>query len=327
MGTSKKTWVKKLLIALAVIVVIVAGGLAFAGNYLVNYALTPETKLERDSLLEQEFAKLDENYAYQADWLKDARARLQDTVIMSQTDGSRLHGWYLKSLQPSNKVAMLVHGYKDNALRMLGVGHVYADSLGYNLILPDLHAHGLSEGDYIQMGWLDRLDVKQWVEFAPALLGIDPDSTEIVVHGISMGAATTMMLSGEELPATVKCFVEDCGYTSVWEEYVGQLKEQFGLPEMPLLYIASQVCQLRCGWSFKEASAIEAVKRCQLPMMFIHSDADTFVPFAMMEPLYQAKSEPKEKWVTKDSSHAKSLKDHYEEYEPKVAAFVGQYIK
>ena len=327
MGTSKKTWVKKLLIALAVIVVIVAGGLAFAGNYLVNYALTPETKLERDSLLEQEFAKLDENYAYQADWLKDARARLQDTVIVSETDGSRLHGWYLKSLQPSNKVAMLVHGYKDNALRMLGVCHVYADSLGYNLILPDLHAHGLSEGDYIQMGWLDRLDVKQWVEFAPALLGIDPDSTEIVVHGISMGAATTMMLSGEELPATVKCFVEDCGYTSVWDQFGKELKEDFHLPTFPLLNCSSLLCDILYDWNFKEASAIEQVKKCQKPMFFIHGDSDDYVITDYVYNLFEAKSEPKEMWIVPETDHAHSFRNHPQDYTQKVREFTQKYIK
>ena len=61
----------------------------------------------------------------------------------------------------------------------------------------------------------------------------------MVVHGVSMGAATTMMVSGEELPPYVKCFVEDCGYTSVWDEFKGELKNQFGLPAFPLLDVAS----------------------------------------------------------------------------------------
>lgn len=53
----------------------------------------------------------------------------------------------------------------------------------------------------------------------------------MVVHGISMGAATTMMVSGEAQQPFVKCFVEDCGYTSVWDEFSFQLKDMFGLPE------------------------------------------------------------------------------------------------
>ena len=44
-----------------------------------------------------------------------------------------------------------------------------------------------------------------------------------------------MMVSGEKLPAYVDCFVEDCGYTSVWDQFKKELKEQFHLPAFPLL--------------------------------------------------------------------------------------------
>ena len=45
------------------------------------------------------------------------------------------------------------------------------------------------------MGWKDRWDVLQWMNIANEIFG---DSTQMVVHGISMGGATTMMVSGEE---------------------------------------------------------------------------------------------------------------------------------
>ena len=117
------------------------------------------------------------------------------------------------------------------------------------------------------MGWKDRLDILKWINVTKGIYG---DSTEIVIHGISMGAATTMMVSGEQLPANVKCFVEDCGYTSVWDEFSKELKNQFGLPEFPLLDATSLLCKIKYGWSFKEASALNQVRKCHLPMFFIH---------------------------------------------------------
>ena len=39
-----------------------------------------------------------------------------------------------------------------------------------------------------------------------------------------MGAATTMMTAGEDTPDQVKCFVEDCGYASVWDIFSNELK-------------------------------------------------------------------------------------------------------
>ena len=256
------------------------------------------------------------------DSLRTANA-LRDTLVRSER-GERLHALYVRAARPTGRTAVIVHGYTDNAVRMLPIGHLYSHHLGYNILLPDLHAHGLSEGDAVQMGWLDRLDVLQWMDTANELFG---DSTRMVVHGVSMGAATTMMVSGEELPPYVKCFVEDCGYTSVWDEFKGELKNQFGLPAFPLLDVASWLCKLKYGWSFREASALEQVKKCTLPMFFIHGDADDFVPTWMVHPLYEAKPQPKELWLVPGAAHAVSYKENKAEYTCRVQDFVSKYIR
>ena len=119
---------------------------------------------------------------------------------------------------------------------MLMIGYLYHRNLNYNILLPDLQSHGLSEGRAIQMGWKDRLDVMRWMDVANSIFG---GKTEMVVHGISMGAATTMMISGEQSAPYVKCFVEDCGYTSVWDEFKQELKSKFNLPSFPLMNATS----------------------------------------------------------------------------------------
>lgn len=149
----------------------------------------------------------------------------------------------------------------------------------------------------------------------------------MVLHGISMGAATVMCVSGERLPDYVKCFVEDCGYTSVWDEFEHELDSQFHLPAFPLLYTTSLQCKLRYGWSFGEASPLRQVARCHKPMLFIHGDRDTYVPFAMMQRLYDAKPEPKQMWIARGSIHAMSFRDHPLEYARRVRLFVDQYIR
>ena len=74
----------------------------------------------------------------------------------------------------------------------------------------------------------------------------------------------------------------------MWDEFSGQLKEQFDLPEFPLLYTSSLLCRLINGWSFGEASPLNQVKKCRYPMFFIHGDSDTFVPTEMVYQLYEA---------------------------------------
>ena len=234
--------------------------------------------------MEGSFTFMREKYPQIIPWVDSLQNHhaLRDTFIISP-DGIRMHAFYARAMKPTSHTAIIVHGYTDNAIRMFHIGYLYNHSLNYNILLPDLRYTGLSEGDAIQMGWLDRKDVMQWIDIAPALFG---DSLQAVVHGISMGAATTMMLSGEKLPAYIRCFVEDCGYTSVWDQFQKELKEQFGLPAFPLLYTASWLCEWQNGWNFKEASAVKQVAKCQKPMFFIHGDKDNFVPTYMVHKVY-----------------------------------------
>ena len=69
------------------------------------------------------------------------------------------------------------------------------------------------------------------------------------------------------------------------------------------------------------------VKKCKLPMFFIHGGADTYVPTRMVYPLFEAKSEPKELWVVPGVAHALSYKDYPKEYTKRVKAFVDRYIR
>ena len=217
-------------------------------------------------------------------------------------------------------MAIVVHGWRDTAIKFMMIARIY-ELAGYNVLMPDLHAHGLSEGEAVQMGWKDRKDVLHWMSVASELFG----TNDFVIHGVSMGAATTMCVSGEKMPECVKNirFIEDCGYTSAWDEFSYELKELFGLSDFPLLYATSLLCKIKYGWSFGEASPIKQVGKCPYPMFFIHGDNDTFVPSEMVHPLYEAKQGEKEIWITKGTEHARSYADYREEYFKKVKTFLG----
>lgn len=311
---------KKLLYGLLIFIGLVISTIISGSFYMLNYSLKP---VNRGKDIKASYEYMYKEYPYLKSWVDSLNhiSALKDTFITAN-DGAKLHAYYIAANLPTVKTAVIVHGYTDNAIRMFMIGYLYNHDLNYNILLPDLRNTGESGGDYIQMGWKDRLDVMQWMNVANQIYG---DSTQMVVHGISMGAATTMMVSGMHQPEFVKCFVEDCGYTSVWDEFSYQLKEDFDLPEFPFMYTTSLLCQLKYGWDFKEASALKQVARCNLPMLFIHGDADTYVPTWMVYKLYEAKPEPKELWIVPKASHAKSYKDNTKEYVAKIREFVNKY--
>lgn len=313
---------RSLFIAAMSIIVLLLAGIIGGSFYLVSFALTPEAKIHKKDLQTDSF--LFTNYPFLKPWMDslERHKALKDTFILNR-EGRQLHALYLYAPEKTEKTAVVVHGYTDNARRMMMIGYLYNHDMKYNVLLPDLQHQGLSAGDDIQMGWKDRLDVLQWMDVANNLFG---GHTRMVVHGISMGGATTMMVAGEKQKPFVKCFVEDCGYTSVEDEYKFQLKEMFGLPAFPLLPLASFICQQKYGWNFTEASALNQVRKCHLPMLFIHGGSDTYVPTRMVYPLYQAKPGIKEIWIPRNVEHAVSYKLHRQEYTRRVENFVGKYI-
>ncbi|MGN0399703.1 MAG: alpha/beta hydrolase [Blautia sp.] len=187
----------------------------------------------------------------------------------------KLHGLFLPSIEAGvSKYVILCHGYRNDCCE-LGYYARHFWKKGYSILLPDARGHGESEGNYIGMGWKERKDILEWID---TLCKKDPKA-QIVLMGISMGVATVMMTAGETLPSNVKAVIEDCGYTSVWEESHAQIRHYFHLPAFPFLYICSAVSKLRYGYSFKEASALNQIKKCRCPVLFIHGSEDTFVPF------------------------------------------------
>lgn len=314
---------KKLFVTLGATLALFLAIVTAGSFYLVDYALVSAER-ERNSNLVQ----IEKRFPELKSWVDSLQTvgALRDTFVVMPTTGKRAHALFVRSPRAKGRTAVLVHGYCDNATRMLPIARIYNRELRANVLLPDLYAHGQSDGDAIQMGWKDRLDVLHWISLAPELFRTEADSMRLVVHGISMGAATTMCVSGEQTPQYVKCFVEDCGYTSVWDEFSNEISARFSLPDFPLMYTASWLVQVKYGWNFNEASPLKQVAKCQKPMLFIHGDDDTFVPTWMVYPLYEAKPQPKALWIAHGSKHADAYGDYKEEYTHRVLEFVKKYM-
>lgn len=300
--------------------------LVLASDCLVTYAIgrvadgtdeetlpeTPATEIEARMLANQDAqSALTERFL--------ARVEAQQVTITS-ADGLRLAGRYYEKAG-SHHWVILVHGYHGDSSNMTGYAQRYYDA-GYQVLAPDLRACGESEGRWLGMGWLDRLDILDWVDY---ILEQDPKA-KIVLHGLSMGAATVMMASGEELPDAVCAFVEDCGYTSVWDIFASEMWRRIRMPTFPLLYIADGFVQLKAGYSLREASALAQVARCEKPMLFIHGNQDELVPFDMMQTLYDAKpGKNKQMLVAAGAGHGQAALVLGEEYWAQVFSFLAQY--
>lgn len=316
--------IKKALLALpALLLILLVIVLLWAGNYFFDLAFlrTPKEFLEDNPNLEdKDTSSRSQSDADNQAWLS---AQQTETMAITSDDGLKLVGTYISAPEPAGRTAILVHGYAANRQSMLGFARVFVEELGYHVLMPDMRAHGDSEGEIIGFGWLDRFDVIRWIE---RVLQQHSPEEQIVLYGISMGGSTVMMTAGETLPGNVKAIIEDCGYTSVKDELAVQMKQLYGLPSFPLIQATSLVTRHRAGFYLGDASAVQQVKKTSLPILFIHGEADTFVPYAMLQPLYEAAAGPKEWYAVPGAGHGEAYSANPEQYVATLRSFLDKYI-
>ena len=147
--------VKKIIaVALAAVLLLTAGGLAFAGNYLFRFALDPEAG-GMISRSDPEAVTLEGDSAWFAEGSEDR--------WLESHDGLKLHALYLPQEGESHKYAVICHGY--GSIPQYGgrfAAHFYG--MGYNVLAPAARAHELSGGRYAGMGWPERRDIVAWVD-------------------------------------------------------------------------------------------------------------------------------------------------------------------
>lgn len=249
------------------------------------------------------------------------RANKEKLVIRSTHKKKNLHADFVLPRMDSDVFVVLVHGY-GAAPRNMGVYAKHYYELGYNVIAPSMNGHADSETQRITMGWEDRLDIIDWINY----IAEDYPNSKIIVHGVSMGSATTMMALGENLPENVKVAIADCGFTSIWDIFDQKISKVVNIPGDPILKSANTVNKVISGFDFKKASAIDQLKKATTPTLFIHGEEDTFVPFEMLQKLYDAAACEKDIVTIPEAPHARNSIVNPELYWTSVDNFIKKYI-
>ncbi len=248
-----------------------------------------------------------------------SRHQAEDVFIVNDK-GQKRHAKVFDNGHPE-KWAIIFHGYTSNPCGMYHYAYTYGE-MGFNCLLPSMIGHGDDPNSHCSMGYHDRY---MGVDFINYLCTLYPDC-EIVLHGESMGAATTMLITGEKLPTNIKCAVSDCGFTTCFEEYTHVSNNQISPALTFLLPAISKYSELRGNFRFEKCAPIEAVRNSVTPTLFVHGEADDFVPFRMMNEVYTACSAPKEFFTVKHAAHAESSTKAPTLYWTNVYNFVKKYV-
>ena len=304
---------------------------ATAGAYLTSGAVIYEGALSRwgyinmkpDEILNEDYNMqkyLNNEYFRKADDWYIASAPAETKLI--NVKGETLVAEVIRQPEESHLWAVVCHGYSSRPRCMAKQAMGFYED-GYNCLFPYMRGHRKSAQNHCSMGYYERYDVISWINY---IVSIDPEC-QIVLIGESMGAATTMLVTGEDLPENVKCAIEDCGFTNAMDQFAGQIGNILHLPKFPFLNAANTYAKLFYGWDFRNCSPVDAVAHSKTPTLFLHGENDTFVPYDMMSILYDACAAEKDIISIPDAEHAEACDVHPEMYWPKAREFVAKYVK
>ncbi|MBR6643305.1 MAG: alpha/beta hydrolase [Lachnospiraceae bacterium] len=206
-----------------------------------------------------------------------------EVVEITSVDGLTLRGRYYHR-KDGAPLVIFFHGYHGNFYRDGNGIYSYAKKNDINLLLASQRSQGLSEGKTITFGIMERHDCKSWVEYAVERFGRD---VCIDIFGLSMGGATVMMAADMGLPDNVRGILTDCGFSSP-KEILCAVIDSLKLPSKLMYPLAKLGAKWFGHFNLEEASAVESMKNCNIPVLFVHNEGDDFVPFWMSEKCFEA---------------------------------------
>ena len=246
-----------------------------------------------------------------------------DVALPTRGGGLTIRGWYAPPRRPDGPVVIVVHGY--NACRrdwsvLLPAGMLHG--AGFGVLLPDLRNHGDSDIDDGRWAggakeYLDVLGAWDWLRAR----GVP--ASRIGLFGVSLGAATVTIATGEE--SAVAATWADSSYatfTVAAAEYAGSK----GYPEWvagPAIPIGRLLGDTALGTHDPIDEVLHLRGR---PFFIVHGLADTTIrPHNAIDLAVAALKggTSVEPWLVPGAEHVQEMLLVTERYRTRLLAFFG----
>ncbi len=240
-------------------------------------------------------------------------------------DGLRLAARYLppESGKP-RAIILMMHGFRSNPMNDFSVAACDLTAKGYGLLLVDQRTHNDSDGDLITYGVRERYDARDWAR----LLEREFPGVPVFAYGVSMGAGT-VMAAAPLYPSNVRGIIADCGYTNMRAIFAEVISRDYHLPPFPVLNAAEVINRAAAGFGFRDVDSAEELRKGRVPVLLIHGEADSYVPFRMGKEISDATADAVD--ITfcpiPGADHAMSYVTAREKYAQEMEAFMAKQLE
>jgi alpha-beta hydrolase superfamily lysophospholipase len=248
-------------------------------------------------------------------WAEQYRDKTERLQI--ENGGLNLYGEYINL--GFDKCAVILQGRTESLLYSYYFAGEYVKN-GYNILVIDVRAHGLSDGTYQTSGIKESDDLILWIKLINEKYAV----TGFALHGICVGGATAVYayakLKNEGIDL-IERIVTDGLFISNYEIY----KQNFKMrkrPVFPVLqfvfFLAFVLAKVRL---FAE-TPMKYMKDIDIPILFIWSEKDIFCRKSKCEQLFEAcASNRKELCFFPVGRHSHVRSSQEAEYDKVIANF------
>ena len=185
-----------------------------------------------------------------------------------------------------------------------------------NLFVVDFPGCGLSEGEYISLGYHESHDVKILVDFISKLPGVG----NIGIWGRSMGAATTMIYAHKD--KRVKAICLDSPFADFNLLAKDLVLTKITIPKFLIdgaLKIVRMIVKKKNGLDIDKLKPIDAAPKTTQPVLFIHANEDELINNKHSEMLLKA-------YKGKDKTLEKCKGGHNTKRPSKIMRKIGEFF-
>lgn len=237
--------------------------------------------------------------------------------LLTSHDGLSLKAVYYPGT--TDKTVIWVHGYTSHAERESAFPGLFYHSMGYNVLVPYLRAHGPSGGKYISFGPMEALDLEQWISRVNSR---HPDGS-IMLHGLSMGGGIALDLSTMELK-NLKCVLADAPSYSIPEFFAGVTRANFKKNPEKLIECLHQRFHKVFGVDASDYERRETIRGCKYPLMLTAGSMENMDELLAL--LKERNPQPTTVLILPGCNHGNGMYKQTQLYQNAIREFTQKYM-
>ena len=219
----------------------------------------------------------------------------------------------------SDKTMIWIHGYTSHAERESAFPGLFYHSMGYNVLVPYLRAHGPSGGKYISFGPMEALDLERWIR----QVNSRHPKGSILIHGLSMGGGIALDLSTRELQ-NVKCVLADAPSYSIPEFFNGVAHANSKKNADKLAQCLDQRFQRVFGVDPNGYERRETIRMCRYPLMLTAGSMEDMDDVLAL--FKQRNPQPTTVLILPGCNHGNGMYKQTELYQNSIREFTEKYM-